>query len=609
MRVTHFSASPRPVLLAFLAATFAGCFHSVSPNVDRIICQADNNCPSGYVCAIKGQPGGCRKTFGGTDANVTDSSGQLDGMVMVFDGVTMSDGKVDDAGPSTADATDTPDAPAAQPDGTGLMGSETGLDVAFSPEATGPGGNVGATGGVLSSGGVIASGGIPTGTGGAAGSGGASARGGSATGGTAPGTGGILGGTGGIFPAGGSSSTGGIPGTGGASTAPCANTSATVGTVGACCVENGAYGCSGNASVHKALCSNGTWIANGDCSPGQYCDTRPGGTAGSCQSIVVECAGKHPGDTVCRGQTIASCGPDLVTTTVVKTCDSTTPVCLNGACVACSPDDKRCDVAGTNGVQNCGSNGAWMAPVACGGTKPRCNSGTCVACPGNGGPSMVGLPLNYCIDSTEVTQAQYKAWLDTSPSTSGQVAGCAWNTDFAPATSGGCDWPPTAAALNDPVACVDWCDAYAYCAAVGKRLCGKISGGAVGFNDYANASMNQWYAACTSNGTYPSSGYPYGSAYQATYCNGADTSSAPIAVGHLSSCQSSVAGYSNVFDLSGNVAEWVDSCDGVSGPTDHCRDPGGAWTSASDLLQCGNVKSAEYRANAVWDIGFRCCSP
>jgi hypothetical protein len=30
---------------------------------------------------------------------------------------------------------------------------------------------------------------------------------------------------------------------------------------------------------------------------------------------------------------------------------------------------------------------------------------------------------------------------------------------------------------NFPITNVDWCDAYAYCAGIGKRLCGKIGGG------------------------------------------------------------------------------------------------------------------------------------
>jgi len=34
--------------------------------------------------------------------------------------------------------------------------------------------------------------------------------------------------------------------------------------------------------------------------------------------------------------------------------------------------------------------------------------------------------------------------------------------------------------------------------------------------------------------------------------------------------------YPGLFDLEGNVAEWVDSCDGSSGPNDHCTLAGGS---------------------------------
>ena len=134
-----------------------------------------------------------------------------------------------------------------------------------------------------------------------------------------------------------------------------------------------------------------------------------------------------------------------------------------------------------------GQGGSAGSSSAVGGT----NSAPCA---GTGGPAMVMLPEGYCIDSTEVTRAQYQTWLDTNPPTSGQGFDCDWNTSYAPdadcmnaaeVCSTGCD--------AHPQVCVDWCDAYAYCRAVGKRLCGKIGGGANGYDDSNDASLSQWF--------------------------------------------------------------------------------------------------------------------
>ena len=59
----------------------------------------------------------------------------------------------------------------------------------------------------------------------------------------------------------------------------------------------------------------------------------------------------------------------------------------------------------------------------------------------------------------------------TGPSTAGQPSFCAWNTDFTPSAA----WPPAPTQANHPVVWVDWCDAFAYCAGAGKRLCGPLS--------------------------------------------------------------------------------------------------------------------------------------
>jgi len=392
------------------------------------------------------------------------------------------------------------------------------------------------------------------------------ATGGAATGGTSPvgnNTGGMVtGGSSAVVPTGGGSTvtpTGGTTGNGGSEATGGASAAATGGAGGK------ATGGSSTVTPTGGTTSNGGSKATGGASTaatgGSSTVTPTGGTTGN-------------GGTTAVGT--ATGGSSTVTPT-----------------------------GGTTG--NGGSKATGGASTAATGGSAA-GGNTAAGCPGTDGPTMVALPLGYCIDSTEVTQGQYQVWLNTNPSTSEQISVCSWNTSFIPT----CNWTPTSTA-DYPVECVDWCDAYAYCAGVGKRLCGKIGGGSNGYNEYANATLSQWYAACTSNGTYSSSGYPYGNTYQATYCNGYEAEKgAAVAVGTMAQCQSTVSGYAGVYDLSGNVGEWEDSCNSTTDDqSDSCRLRGGAFNSGrgSDGLDCGYDFTGVTRGARVPGVGFRCCSP
>jgi sulfatase modifying factor 1 len=201
---------------------------------------------------------------------------------------------------------------------------------------------------------------------------------------------------------------------------------------------------------------------------------------------------------------------------------------------------------------------------------------------------MVQLPLGYCIDSTEVTRAQYKAWLDTTPPTTGQITECSWNTSFTPSS----DWPPTDK-LDHPVSYVDWCDAYAYCLAVGKRLCGKIGGGSNSYVDFNDPTKSQWFAACSAVGAHRS---PYGDTYDGALCNTTEVQNrASVAVGFMTSCQTST----HIYDMSGNVAEWEDSCEGPA-KEQYCHLRGGSYCQNSNWKcnACGYTKFGNNRNNS-----------
>ncbi|MBI5535707.1 MAG: SUMF1/EgtB/PvdO family nonheme iron enzyme [Deltaproteobacteria bacterium] len=209
----------------------------------------------------------------------------------------------------------------------------------------------------------------------------------------------------------------------------------------------------------------------------------------------------------------------------------------------------------------------------------------------------------FSIDATEVTRFQYESWLATHPSTSAQNAKCAWNSSFAaePRCMSHWDVCQTGCA-NHPQVCVDWCDAQAYCKAVGKRLCGRMGGGSDASGAKADPIRGQWYNACVSGRN--RNAYPYGDTYDEQACNGiAQHVNTTVEVGTLSECQSSISGYDGVFDLSGNVSEWVDACSA----NDACRMDGGAFNGAKDELGCGGDRRA-LRRSAEPALGFRCCS-
>ena len=226
---------------------------------------------------------------------------------------------------------------------------------------------------------------------------------------------------------------------------------------------------------------------------------------------------------------------------------------------------------------------------------------------------LVSVNPGFLIDATEVTRGQYAAWLATKPALPPSTdKECGWNTSYE--LDAKCWSGSTEATVSNgdehPVVCIDWCDARAYCEGVGKRLCGKIGGGSNATADYKDATKSQWYRACSSGGLYH---YPYGDTRSSAYCNAYDYEPRPalasLPVGWLPSCQSSVTGYQGVFDLSGNVDEWEDSCDPSTEQSigdvknDYCLVRGG---SIVGMANC-DYQIGSSRATTFDDIGFRCC--
>lgn len=463
-----------------------------------------------------------------------------------------------------------------------------------------------AIGGLRATGGTVSTGGSHD-TGGKVATGGAMGKGGRSS-------------TGGASPTGGTSATGGTTWTGGSKAIGGTVASGGNTSTGGTTFTGGSTGAGGSSSICASdadctLCSYSSVPTNQTvCYCPSDCGVLTPMTKQDCASISAVWSAYCLGlSTVCYS---IDCQPRESVS------------CINGACTA---------QPGTGGTTGAGGNSSSGGTTATGGTS---STGGTIASGGAAGAGctgafetsktmsgqslcvakMVNVPIPtldggstvYEIDATEVTQGQYDAWLTTNPA-------------LPPSTDAACGWKSTgsyaeqrtevADADHHPVANVDWCDAYSYCAGVGKRLCGRIGGGANNTNDVNTVEYDQWYTVCTSNGTVDVNGYPYGEGYTPLVCNGADAGlGGSVVVGTMTNCQPSWPGYTGVFDLSGNVAEWEDSCDADTGMYDGCRIRGGAFDNfgfspaqPGELLSCGSMMATN-RLTAFSDIGFRCCS-
>jgi formylglycine-generating enzyme required for sulfatase activity len=226
-------------------------------------------------------------------------------------------------------------------------------------------------------------------------------------------------------------------------------------------------------------------------------------------------------------------------------------------------------------------------------------------CPQLAGPALVAVEADgasYCVDSTEVTSADYAAWLETNPDRDAQPEViCGWNTDFTPGGS----WPKPFEESTEPVTQIDWCDARAYCAGVGKRLCGAIGGGPHAFGDPNNPITDMWFRACTAGGTRT---YPYGSTFDPEACIGGDYGDSPVlAALPVKTATGCVGGVPGLYDIAGNVNEWEDSCDAETGAGDSCRWRGGSYYSLDPDPACSTNEGTPVRTSRSARIGIRCC--
>lgn len=244
-----------------------------------------------------------------------------------------------------------------------------------------------------------------------------------------------------------------------------------------------------------------------------------------------------------------------------------------------------------------------MTPTDC--TSNVCNQ-TCVCPMDMVNVPIVGTPTGFCIDANEVTYQQYLAFYNSNPLAANQDADCLWNTDFTPSGN----WPQPAQNQQHAISNVNWCQAAAYCKYLGRHLCGEIGGGpssAAAANDY---TQDEWFDACTAQGK---NTWPYGASFDNTKCWSTLTppSNPPLSGTQGSSTfQGCIGGEANLFEMSGNAAEWVNNCSGSTDQNDTCAVRGGSWLSdTSDELRCdsGGTLPTYARDYSGDDVGFRCC--
>ncbi len=294
------------------------------------------------------------------------------------------------------------------------------------------------------------------------------------------------------------------------------------------------------------------------------------------------------GETRCNGKVVEECNPGRTGFQVKDTC-ATAALCVGGICKppACPANDKKCV---GNSLGTCNADQTAYDTVPCTLPQGACENNACV----NRGPTPIplGTPLKAWVDSTEVTNAQYNAFLASKPVAASQPSYCSFNSDF------GMPGPDD----QKPVVNVDFCDARAYCEWAGKRLCGGFNGQSSTFGGAADPSLDQWTFACQGPLGFK---YPYGASFNMTNCQGPSVASSAV-VKSKDSCQ---GGFGGLYDMSGNVAEWEDACTAQAGKDDICIVRGGSWNSSTGAdLACDTTNSTKTRDTKSDSIGFRCCA-
>ena len=223
-------------------------------------------------------------------------------------------------------------------------------------------------------------------------------------------------------------------------------------------------------------------------------------------------------------------------------------------------------------------------------------SGEWVCPPKTLGAKMVLIPVDegkpYCIDEREGTYGEYKEFLSAKGGDfSGQPPECDWNDDYGPASSVIPEWSadripqyygPTMEEADPDRALqgLDFCDAWAFCAWAGKRLCsvrgaepGKVTtvdyrvvnpaDGTISVGDPVLSVKSEWYNVCTEGGT---TKYPYGDELKPGTCiapvkiEAEGESARNVKDLSRSECHGTQPPYDQAYNMSGSNWVWINIC-------------------------------------------------